>query len=560
MKASNKLLQGYENTRMIHYNEVDSLPNNVDYDDLPNKEIYGVLKSNRYVDGKLVQTYSTMENHVGVIAATRLGKTTSYVVPTIVSFAKQKRKRSMIISDPKGELYKLTAATLKEEGYNVKLLNFRDYCCSECWNMLTPIFRKYRKAVAISDEVETVQTDRGMRNRFRGKIYEKQKELDDDIERLINMTLDEVGNDIDTVAAMFMTTESQKDPYWEDSARELLKAYLWAMLEDSDKDNNPITEDTFSFNTILTILASIKDDNSSSYDDDGYFTARGETSRAYRLVKNILLENGNTTRRCILAVFNTKIAPFRECAMRLITSCNSFEMSELTQGPVAVFIDYRDELKVHYQIISLFIQDAYRYLIEYANDKCGGKLDVPFYFILDEFGNFPAIKDFQTTISACAGRNVFFVLIIQSYAQLNNVYGRDVAEIIRDNLNMHVFLGSNNPETLEAFSKECGLKTRISPLSALNGKSGDLEHYQIETIPLVPKSMLAHFTPGECIITEANSGYVLYSKLERYYLCEEFKNLPSASEKEYKCKVNPFDKRYTYVMPKANKKKNRFDW
>ncbi|MDE5593168.1 MAG: type IV secretory system conjugative DNA transfer family protein [Clostridiales bacterium] len=557
MKTSNVLLHGYENTRLVHYTEMDSLSNVVAYEDLPKQTVVGVLKGNRYVDGKLMQLYSTSENHVGVIAATRLGKTTSYVVPTILSFAMQKTKRSMLISDPKGELYRRTAATLRAQGYNVKLLNFRDYLHSECWNPLTPIFRKYRMAVTVADEVRLVETENGLRNEFRGVVYDDQRELDGAVELARAMMMDEVGNDIDTIGAMFMATESLKDPYWDEAARETFKAFLWAMLEDSDKKDNPITEDTYSFSTILSLQLTIRSGKGMSFEDGGYFTERDRSSRAYQIVKDTLIDNGDTTRACILAVFNTRIAMFRECAMRLITSCNSFEVSELTDGPTAVFIDYRDELKVHYQIISLFIQDAYRYLIEQANDKDEGKLDVPFYFILDEFGNFPAIKDFETTISACAGRNIFFILIIQSYAQLNNVYGAAVAEIIRDNLNMHVFMGSNNPETLEAFSRECGQKTRISPLSALNGNTEEIDHYQIETIPIVPRSMLAHFDAGECIVTEANSGYVLFTKLERYYLLREMNDLPLSSEKEYKCSVNPFDKRYTYVIKQS---KSPFDY
>lgn len=560
MKVSNNILQGYENMEFLHYSEAQNLPNQVSYSDLPDREVAGVLKCNRYVDGKLTQVYSADENHVGVIAATRLGKTTSYAIPTILSFALQRKKRSMIISDPKGELYRHTAATLRKQGYKVKLLNFRDYLHSECWNPLTPIFRKYRRAVSVADEVTLVQTEKGLRNEFRGVIYDDQQELNSAVELAGAMLMDEVGNDIDTTAAMFMAGESLKDPYWDNSARETLKAFLWSMLEDSNKKNNPITEDTFSFSTILKIQLTIQSGKGVSFEDGGYFTKRDQSSRSYQIVKDILLCNADTTRSCILAVFNTKIAMFRECAMRLITSCNSFEMSELADGPTALFIDYRDELKVHYQIISLFIQDAYRYLIEQANDKEDGKLDVPFYFILDEFGNFPAIKDFETTISACAGRNIFFILIIQSYAQLDNVYGGAVAAIIRDNLNMHVFMGSNNPETLEMFSRECGQKTRVSPLSALNGSKEDIEHYQNETIAVVPKSVLAHFEPGECIITEANSGYVLYSKLDRYYLLDEMKNLPLSSEKEYKCSVNPFDKKYTYVVTKNTGKHRPFSF
>lgn len=562
MGETDNFLRGYDNTEYIHYEDSSALPNTYAYDELDGKAVTGVLKVNRHVDGRLLQTYTVEDNHVGVIAATRLGKTTSYVIPTILSFAKQSVKRSMIISDPKGEIYRYTAETLREEGYRVILLNFRDYLHSECWNMLTPIFRKYKKIDKIIDEVTVVQTENGPRNKFRGRIYENQKELDADIARASDLLLGEVGNDIDNLSTMFIMTRRQDDPYWEDSARDVLKAFIWAMLEDSDPKNcsNPITEDTFSFNTILSIIATFKDDEGTYYNDNGYFTDRDKSARSYTLAKNTLIENGRPTRKCVMSTLMTKLAIFNEVAMRLITSCNSFEISEIADGPVAVYIDYRDELKVHYEVISLFIQDAYRFLIEQANDKPNGKLDVPVYFILDEFGNFPALRDFETTISACAGRNIFFILIIQSYAQLNNVYGEAVAEIIRDNLNVHVFFGSNNPSTLEEFSHECGQQTRISPLSALNGNGSDIETYHIETIPLVPKSMLSHFQPGECIITEANSGYVMFSKLERFYLCDEFKSLKLASEKDYACEINPFDKRYTYTVPKSRKKSsNPFD-
>lgn len=547
--------------RLVRFENSLSLPNTVAYDSLPNTSVNGVLKASWHADGKLIQTYTEEENHVGVVAGTRLGKTSSYVIPTVLSFAKQKTKRNLIISDPKGEIYRHTAATLKSEGYRVILLNFRDYMHSECWNMLTPIFRKYKRVETVADEVNVVETKDGFRNEFRGKIYVNQAELDADVQRAEDLLLGDVGNDIDNLATMFIETKKQDDPYWEDAARDVLKAFLWAMLEDSNSDKcaNPVTEDTYSFSTILSIIATFKDGSDANYNDGGYFTDRDETSRAYVLAKNTLIENGRPTRKCVMSSLMAKLAVFNEVAMRLITSCNSFEISELGQGPIAVFIDYRDELKVHYQVISLFIQDAYRFLIEQANLSDNGKLDVPVYFILDEFGNFPAIKDFETTISACAGRNIFFMLIVQSYAQLNNIYGQSVAEIIRDNLNVHVFFGSNNPATLKEFSAECGKQTRLSPLSALNGGGAEIDSYQLETIPLVPVSMLSHLKAGECIVTEANCGYVMFSKLERYFLCEEMSNLPLSAEKDYVCNVNPFDRRYTYVY-KSSRKKNKYDF
>ncbi len=561
MKITNQLLKGYENTKLIHYQDNVELPNTVCYDDLRNCSIHGVLKANRYVNGKLIQTYSTAENHVGVVAATRLGKTTEYVIPTILSFAKQKMKRKMIISDPKGELYKTTAETLRREGYNVKLLNFRDYQHSECWNPLTPIFRMYQKAFLVEDEVDIIETDHGPRNIFRGVIYENQMELDEVIDKIKRIMLEEVGNEIDKLAAIMISTEKSNDPYWEDSARTLLTALIWGMLEDSHQTDNPITEENFSLSTAISIMDSMCDSNGNTYNDNGYFTSREKNSRAYILAKNCILENASGTRKCIVSCFNSKMSPYKSSSIRLITSCNSFELSELVneEKPIAIFIAYRDEIKAHYQVISSFVQSAYSYLIEYANQRYSGKLENPFYFILDEFGNFPKINDFETVVSACAGRNIWFILVLQSYAQLYNVYGEYTAEIIRDNLNMHVFIGSNNPSTLEEFSKECGLITRVSPLSALNGDREEIDNYQIETIPLMPKSVLTTLKIGECIVTEANCGYVYFSKLERYFECKEFQNLPESNDKNYTSQVNPLSTEHTYIFNRRMSKRFELD-
>ena len=564
MKNNTNILSGYDNATLLQYKDLAPEVMNTHYfEDIADKAVKGVLKASFYRDGRLIQMYSNDENHVGVIAATRLGKTTSYVIPTILSFAMQKFKKSMIISDPKGEVYKYTAEELRKQGYKIKVLNFRNYRKSECWNILTPIYRKYIAAVNIEDEVEIVEGKNGkVYNRFRGKLYKDQMELDEDLATMRRVELDDVGNDVDTIANIIApTTPNTKDPYWEDSARELLKAFIWGMLEDTQKEKNPITEDTFSFSTILSIMHTFSDEgNSTVYDDSGYFSSRLEGSRALALAKFSILNNAPQTRRCIVSSFNAKMSLFNESALRLITSCNSFDLNELVgDQPIALFINYRDEVKVHYKIISLFVQDAYRFLIEQAMKKPNGKLDVPFYFILDEFGNFPQLKDFETTISACAGRNIWFILIIQSYAQLDSVYG-ETAKIIRDNLNMHVFFGSNNPSTLEEFSKECGNMTRISPVSALNGNEYNMTNYSVETIPLMPKSRLAYLEQGECIITEANCGYVLLSKLERYYKCNEFNNLPLADLDDYQVTVNPSDKKYIYKYVGKARKRSMFEF
>lgn len=566
MKIFNNLLADYETTKLYRYDNIGEEVAGLrcDFDDLEETENDGVLKVNALVDGKLKQVYTQNASHVAVIAATRQGKTTSYVIPSILSMSKGKRKKSMIVSDPKGEIYRLTAPSLAKEGYSVRLLNFRDAMHSEYWNPLLPIFRKYQHILSVSDEVKS--SNNGKRNLyfFNGKTYTSEKKVNDAVESHKSMLLDEISNDIDTLCYTIADTKSLKDPYWEDAARDMLKAFIWAMLEDSsptnprvvNKEVELITENTFSFNTILSILTNFKDAGRDPvFNDFGYFADRDEDSLAYGYAKNSFLENAPTTRKCVVSCFTSKIAIFRESAVKQITTCNTLNFDELIEKPTVIFIDYKDESKNYYNIISLFVQEAYRHLIGRANSMPCGQLDVPFYFILDEFGNFPRLLDFETTISACGGRNIFFIIILQSYAQLKNVYGEAIADIIKDNLNMHVFFGSNNVNTLSEFSKECGEFTRLSPLSALNGNENSISNFTLETIPLVPKSRLAYLQPGECIITEVNCGYVLWSKLERYYLCNELNGLPQGDYRDYVCNVDPYEAKYKYRFKK--KKINR---
>ncbi len=555
MKIDDSILEGYESAELYRYDDLSgNFPTTCAYENLPNLPIVGVLKASRYVNGKLMQTWSEQENHVGIIAATRQGKTTSGVIPMVICNAKKKVKCNMVISDPKAEVYQHTAATLRAEGYRVIMINLRDYRHSEMWNPLTPIFRKFKKAVSVADEVQIVVENDKKCYRFMNVTYKNAAELNKAVELEKAAALDDVYNDIDLFCTMFITIEDKRDPMWERGARCIFKGFIHAMLEDSLLEENPITEDTFSLNTIFTIFGSFSEENRSF--DRGYFSNRPKTSRAYAAVKDYLFISAERTRDSYTTTFAQKVSEYMNIAIRRITSCNSFEVSELGQGPTALFLCYRDELKSHFQLISLFVQDAYKALIDLAGENANNKLSTPFYFMLDEFGNFPELYNFENIISACAGRNIWFVLVLQSYAQLNAVYGYDTSKIILDNLNVKIFFGSNNWTTISEFSEGCGLRTRLSPESALNGDSEEIEHYKIETIPLVPRSMLCKLKPGECIVTEANTG-VMFSRLERYYLCPEFNSLPLSNEKEYASAINPLDPKYTFVY---NEKKSRFNF
>ncbi len=546
-----RLFDGYESMQLVRYDDSGALPaRQAAYEDLGSTEIDGVLKSNNYIDGKLTGVYTEKDSHIGVIAATRLGKTTSYVIPNVLSMARRKNKRNMVLTDPKGEIYAATAATLKEEGYKVLIINFRDYLHSEYWNPITSIFRLKKSIDELANAIKPVKSQKGYELYFDGKTYSKRQDAEYAQSRKVNLMNSLLDMSVDNFARMIITTDCLKDPIWEDGARDLFKAFLYAMLEDTVNKDNPMTENTFSISTLISLAENISfrnSDFSAGASDGGYFSDRTSSSRAKRLAKNVILNTGRNTGSSFMSVFMAKLSEYREVTTRLITSCNSFEFNDLIcDDPVALFIDFKDELKTQYSTIALLIQSLYTFLIGEADKTPRNRLERPWYFILDEFGNFPAITDFETVISACGGRNIWFMLVLQSYAQLDNVYGQNVSKIIRDNMNVHVFFGSNNPDTIKAFSEECGLVKRISPESAVNGDKSYMDRYVFETVPLVPQSMLRQLAPGECIVTEAQAGYVMLSKLERFFECPEFNALPRSNVGDYTSKVDPLSSEYNY--------------
>ncbi|MBR5272811.1 MAG: type IV secretory system conjugative DNA transfer family protein [Clostridia bacterium] len=542
------VFKDYENTKLLTVEEYRQQHTDATFkfDELGKKNIDGIpLCITRGDDGKLDVTF-TPDTHLLAIGATRSGKTTGYVIPTINVLAAKKNKPNMVISDPKKELYERNAKMLEKQGYRVLLLDFTDYRHSDCWNPLTKYFRLYRKYCNITNEVMENSMPNGNGFQMDDKKFRSLSAMLRYADEKSDGYFDEVEKGLTTLVAAIVPKMDTKDPFWEDSARDLLKAILYGMLEDSK--TGKITEDNFSFDTALRIMDSFSDARGriSGY-DNGYFSQRDKaTSKARNLAHKCILEQAENTRRCITSTLATKMNKFRDTSVRRITCANTFEMSELDDGaPTAIFVAFKDEEELHYEIITMFLSTLYTELIAIARSK-GSQLDRPFYFLLDEFGNLPPFNSFDKVISACGGRNIWFLLILQSYAQLYNVYGKETAEIIKDNLNTHLFFGTNNPQTKRDFSEECGLKTVIAPTSALNGKGESIEVYEKDVVPLVPVSKLTKIAPGECVVTQMRAD-VLWSRMERSYLCKEFTHrLADTSDRP--AKLDFSNKKYIYKI------------
>ncbi|WP_054637615.1 VirD4-like conjugal transfer protein, CD1115 family, partial [Thalassobacillus sp. C254] len=139
----------------------------------------------------------------------------------------------------------------------------------------------------------------------------------------------------------------------------------------------------------------------------------------------------------------------------------SIERWEQFEKPTALFMitpDYDSSLHV---IASLYIKQLYTEVARTASTTKGGKCLREVIFILDEFGNMPAIEDMGSIITVCLGRNIRFNLVIQAYSQLEHKYDKQWKTIDGNCANTLYILTTEN-ETAEAISKKLGERTIAS--------------------------------------------------------------------------------------------------
>ena len=99
---------------------------------------------------------------------------------------------------------------------------------------------------------------------------------------------------------------------------------------------------------------------------------------------------------------------------------------------------------------SLLVQQLYTALVETSREE-GGELSIRMNFIVDEFANFTKIDTFQSMLTVSRGRNIRFAICLQSFAQLEERYGKEGAQNIMDNCAL-IYLKTGNIDTANKIS------------------------------------------------------------------------------------------------------------
>jgi type IV secretory pathway TraG/TraD family ATPase VirD4 len=392
------------------------------------------------------------EYHSLVIGATGSGKTQTVILPMVYNLAKA--RESMIITDPKGEIYEKTSNMLRSRGYQILLLNFRDPQNGNAWNPMTLPYEMYKKG-----------------------NQDKAIELLDDL--ALNILYDD--------------SNKNADPFWEKTSADYFSGVALGLFEDAKPDEININS--------ISLATTVGEEKfgGSTYIKE-YFNAKDPASPAAINASSTIMAP-TETKGSILSVFKQKVKLFasRENLSEML-SHSDIDLKSIGEKPTAVFIVIQDEKKTYHSLVTILLKQIYETLISVAQ-KHGGKLPVRTNFLLDEFANMPPLKDVTTMITAARSRKIRFTMIIQNFAQLDDVYGKEEAETIRGNCGNIIYLITTELKALEEISKMCGEvkskkddKTASTPLVTVSDLQR-MKQFEVIILRMRKQPFKTKFTP-----------------------------------------------------------------
>ena len=377
------------------------------------------------------------DRHSIIIGATASKKSRLVAMPSVLLLAAG--QESMIICDPKAEIYMKTRKYLREHNYNIQVLNLREPQKGAAWNPLYIPYLLYQEG----------QIDRA---------YEFANDI------AVNLT------NID---------KSQKEVFWDNSAGSFFFGLILLLFKYCKEFNKAI--ETVNIGNIIRLRNLLCAGTTLEIRCNPLWKYAQKDS----FISSILIgtvETATETRAGILSTFDQKMRAFSiQPSLLGMLSHNNIAYESLRGEPTAIFLILPDEKTGYHGLASLFIKQTYEYLIFQAQNKLysGESMGIRINYILDEFSAMPTIADFPAMITAARSRNISFNLFLQSRHQLKLRYGEE-AETILANCENWLFLTSREIELLKEISELCGTGNSnkqllsVPELQRLNKQEGEV--------------------------------------------------------------------------------------
>ena len=356
--------------------------------------------------------------NVLVIGGSGAAKTRSFVLPNILT-----ANTNYVITDPKSEVLLATGSYLKEQGYDVRVLNLVNLEQSDGYNP----FRYLR------DEKDVLKL----------------------VNNLIQSTTPKGSH--------------ESDPFWTKAETALLQAIILMLFQEA-----PEYEQNFSMVMRVLEYAEVREE------DEGHVSPldllfesierRKPDSVAVRQYKVFKLAAGKTA-KSILVSTAVRLAPFNLPQIQALTEHDDMDLYTLGEKKVALYAVIPDNDNTFNFLVSLLYAQAFQALYYSADQIHHGPLPRHVRFVLDEFAAMP-LPGFTRELATMRSRSISASVIIQNMAQIKELY-KDSWETIPGNCDTILYLGGNESSTHKYVSEMLGKATIDTKTHGqTKGKSG----------------------------------------------------------------------------------------
>lgn len=328
------------------------------------------------------------------------GKSTSFVRPYIAQSIM--RRHSLVVSDTKGEVYATTAEYARYMGYRVLRLDLKDPAHSDGWAVLK----------------ELRQDD------FRALIFAQ-------------IVMANSGNQKDNFAApqesllKACCLYQERHPGLADSQRTFYNAFA-LLLQGAENLDATITSAFANYGACMQVVS------------DAYST---------------FLQGSANLRGNIITGLANRLQVLASPPVREMTSTDEIDFTTLGKEATILYISMSDQHQTMSFLASLAFSFAFLDLVDLADSNPKQKLDVPVDFLMEEFGNLGHIPNIAKYLSTARSRGISINMVIQSLAQLTDVYEENITNIILADCAKWVCLGCNDKATAELLEWRSGEAT-----------------------------------------------------------------------------------------------------
>ena len=242
--------------------------------------------------------------------------------------------------------------------------------------------------------------------------------------------------------------ENEKDPYWKQSAQNLLTACI-LHYESGGKDFPTTCKEIMQtpVNELIEILSN-------------------SPVNEVKLFINSFVGADTKLLASIYSTLSNEIILFAtdEDIMRALSKNNDCISINDLENYTDVFIQIREDKLEQWKSLLNLIVSQFLKNFEKREDKADKKI----LFMIDEFARLGKIENITNGLATLRSKGIQIMLILQSLAQLDMIYGKDTRKVITDNCNYKIVLNASDVDTQEYFSKLVGTVEKVKKSSSVN--------------------------------------------------------------------------------------------